>query len=132
MEPGGGNRNGQNNPNPFVNPINSADFPTLGNAPEVPQTRGTSSVTFTKISSKPFSADDFPSLGSKAGTGRSSNVTITASSKIGGAKGVVSGKAPEVTIQATRRPQNLNINQQNFPSLGPSSGGNSTVRFSIR
>lgn len=62
MEPGG-NRNGQQNQKPFVNPINSADFPSLGNATEVPQTRATSSVTFTKISSKPFRAEDFPSLG---------------------------------------------------------------------
>ncbi|KAI4455961.1 zinc finger protein [Holotrichia oblita] len=130
MEPGG-NRNGQQNQKPFVNPINSADFPSLGNVTEVPQTRATSSVTFTKISSKPFRAEDFPSLGSRPGTARSSNVTITTSSKIAGTKGVVSGKAPEVTIQASRRPQHLEINQQNFPTLGGATPGNSTVRFSI-
>ncbi|KRT86116.1 hypothetical protein AMK59_849, partial [Oryctes borbonicus] len=131
MEPGG-NRNGPHQTQkPFVNPMSAADFPSLGNTTEVPQTRATSSVTFTKISSKPFSAEDFPSLGSKPGTARSSNVTITTSSKIGGTKGVVSGKAPEVTIQATRRPQNLQINQQNFPALGGASSSNSTVRFSI-
>lgn len=57
MEPGGAPQ-----PNAF-DPMNSADFPILGNSTEAPQTRATSSVTFTKISSKPFSADDFPSLG---------------------------------------------------------------------
>lgn len=70
------------------------------------------------------------SAGSRPGTARSSNVTITASSKIGGGKRMVTGKAPEVTIQATRRPPT--INQQNFPSLGGTPATNSTVRFSIR
>lgn len=67
MEPGGGPGGRETHSaqeRTFVNSLNSENFPSLGNSTTSTNfSRPSSSVTFTKVSGKPFRGEDFPSLG---------------------------------------------------------------------
>ncbi|XP_044272697.1 E3 ubiquitin-protein ligase ZNF598 [Tribolium madens] len=98
------------------------DFPALGNSTVAVQSRPTTTVSFTsKLNT--YNSDDFPALG---GT-RTPAVTITTDS-------ASRKKGPGVTITRTLRgssAQNLTMNPENFPRLGPPSNGTSTVHLSL-
>ncbi|XP_050302128.1 E3 ubiquitin-protein ligase ZNF598 isoform X2 [Anthonomus grandis grandis] len=129
-EPGGAEGGGLGGPQPqvFVNPLTSDQFPALGGS-----SGGNSNITlvtnknYTKFSSGAFNSNDFPSLGG-SNSRPSPAVTIRANSATG-------SSAPEVTITRTvRNPQPTQTQKENFPALGggsSKSSGSSTVRLSV-
>lgn len=147
-EPGGTN-DMQKQAKPFVNTLNPADFPSLGNDSSQ-MSRPSSTVTFTsKITPSTFNNQNFPALSNDLGinlcnetnqnvlgaTSKGAGVTITGKVNTFQTKDFsnIAGfsKAPEVTITRTVKGKSLQKNDQNFPALGESSGG-STVRLSVK
>lgn len=125
VEPGGMGGGPSNQPQVFVNPLTSDQFPALGGSVVATSTNLTlPSKNYTKFSNAAFNSNDFPSLGGSSGRPASA-VTITANSS--------GSSAQEVTITRTVRNQQANQKvKENFPALGGSSKpGSSTVRLSV-